>query len=729
MINIAEYSFTRSRAKDWFSRMRVLILEDPVERTKSSFQSLAARTGDVAKDSFINANITAGARYLSIQNRQTLTNPSAYIAVSYCWDRKHVDWFTERDSPSIHIMTENSNIQSSSTPPDVLHRAIAFALNHHLNAIWIDQECILQEDAQDKEDGIQAMDFVYQESSHPVAIAEFSFRTQEEVDVFASIADPDEYPFDPSKIGELHNLLADLSTDAWFSRAWTLQEAVSAGVSMILLLSCPLDIDTPSCFGEIPGEIEISIWDFQEAMVNARNLIEQGLAADLWPDSNIAVQASNFADVLWNYIPTIIPATIPNSRERDSSHRQECNAAEAISFLHDRKNRFLRDRLIILANLCNYEQRIDPAVFESLQCGFSICALTLSILNGDMSLLGGYAVDSKAAPVTNGKKEWILEIARDARALGLVFENNDQDITSNSYGFSWGPHPSGYLDIVRYIEEHHVMFRLMPATLSSFGLTVNGMTWDMKHIIEISHTQNHFAIKWEEELKAQKSDVHILSGTARQRNLSQAFMWALLLELLDLEYVELAKSLWHFFQPFGYGNFSNHLEGARREKYNSIAAPRPYPFEVVFRPSTSSPKENVPLNSDTEEIISRIAVEPLSFDPQLESLDRPTVLRKLLETVCETGKLICGSPTSYTASCAEPPRVWFESCKPGDIVFTPSSSIGDQVVVSQYRSEAVSWRVLKPENHGQSCEILHCLGRRRGVWRMEGLTLLDYILE
>ena len=720
MIDVAGYSSTRLRAKDWVRKMRVLVFEDSVERTTSSIQSLPAETGDCVKDLFTSANTPASARHLSFQNRQTLADPSAYVAVSYCWNREYVQWFTERDSPSVQIVMENSTIQSTTTPPDVLHRALAFASAHHLNAIWIDQECIVQENPQDKGDGIQAMDIVYQESSHPVAIFEFSFQTKEEIDVFTSIADPERYAFDPLKIDDLCNVLADLSTDAWFSRAWTLQESSSAGVSMKLLLGCPLGIDKPACFGSIPGEIEISIWDFQEAMVNARMLIEEGLAADLWPDPTIAIQASNFADILWNYIPTIYP----NFRERQSSFRQTCNAAEALSFLRGRENSFPPDRLAILANLCNYEQRIDPAVFASLKYGFSVCALTLSILNGDTSLLGGYAVDSESASDTNGRKIWVLDTARNDRALGLVFENNDQDITSNSYGFSWDPHPSGCLSNVTYIEENDVMFRLRPATLSSFGLMVSGMTWDMKHIIEISNTQKLFVTKWERELKAQKSDLHILSGKARQAKLLQDFMWSLLHELIDLGFSELAKSLWDFFQPFGREKLTDHSES---EEYNSIAAPRPYPFEVVFGHSNLLRMEKAPLNSDTEEIIARMTLESLSFDPQNKVFDRPRVERKLLEEVCETGKLICGSPINCTASAE--PRVWFESCKAGDIIFTPSSSIGDRVVVSRYRSQAMSWRVLKPGDRGQSCEILHCLGRRRGIWRLEGLTPANYILE
>ena len=695
-------------------------MKNPVEKIAPSTHSFPSAT-DCFDNDFIPGTITAvNDRQLMLQNRQTLKNHSAYVAVSYCWNREKVDWFTERHSPPIQIVTENSDIKSSSTPPDVLYRAIAFALDHHLSAIWIDQECILQEDPRDKEDGIQAMDIVYQESSHPVAILEFCFETQEEVDAFAAIADPERYAFDPSKIDDLHNILDDLSTDAWFSRAWTLQESSSAGVSMMLIFGCPLDIDKPFFFGSIPGDIEISIWDFQGAMVNARNLIEEGLAADLWPDTSIAIHASNCADILWNYIPTITP----DSRERDLSHRQACNAAEALSFLYDRKNSFLPDRLAILANLCNYERRINPVVFDSLQCGFSICALTLSILNGDMSLLAGYAINSTTAAEFQREKVWELEIARNSRALGLVFENDDHDVASNSYGFSWGPHPLGYLSNLRYIEENDVMFRITPATLSSFGLQVSGMTWDMKHIVEVPKTQKLFAIKWEQELKAQMRDVGVLSGTARQKSLSQSFIWTLLHELMNLGFHELAECLWHFFQPFGRVRLGGNPEGS---EYNSIAAPRPYPFEVAFGSSNSLPPKNIPSKSDSEEIIDRISVNTLSFDPQNEALDRPSIERRLLEEVCETGKLVCGS--SMNCNISSQPRVWFESCQVGHIMFTPSSSIGDRAVVSRYRTEAMSWRVLKPGNHGLGCEILHCLGRRRGFWRLKGLIAVDHILD
>ena len=126
----------------------------------------------------------------------------------------------------------------SDTPPDVLYRSLAYAKAHNINALWIDQECIDQSDPMHQENGIQEMDKVYQESESHIAVLEFSFQSQIELDVFASICDWKLITFDPSHIEVLESVLIALTNERWFERAWTLQESVSAGAGMELLLGC-----------------------------------------------------------------------------------------------------------------------------------------------------------------------------------------------------------------------------------------------------------------------------------------------------------------------------------------------------------------------------------------------------------------------------------------------------------------------------------------------------------
>lgn len=64
--------------------------------------------------------------------------------------------------------------------------------------------------------------------------------------------------------------------------------------------------------------------------------------------------------------------------------RRSCNAAVALSFLRTRQNTHVPDRLAILANLCNYEIRLDK---EKHFTHLGVCVLALALLNGDFSIL------------------------------------------------------------------------------------------------------------------------------------------------------------------------------------------------------------------------------------------------------------------------------------------------------------------------------------------------------
>lgn len=167
-------------------------------------------------------------------------------------------------------------------------------------------------------------------------------------------------------------------------------------------------------------------------MVNVRNLVEEGFAAGAWPDNSSAIYVSNYADILWNYIPTIIPDEVSDSFTRNSSHRQKCNAAQARPFLDDRFNSLSWDRLAILVNLCDYDFRVDSKVLKHSNNSFTICALTLAILNGDMSLLAGYRDEDERQQDQTAEYLQFLWLATNARSNGTVYSNDDGDLPSNT---------------------------------------------------------------------------------------------------------------------------------------------------------------------------------------------------------------------------------------------------------------------------------------------------------
>ncbi|KAK0510166.1 hypothetical protein JMJ35_007560 [Cladonia borealis] len=292
MVRLSNHGYRRSRVGGWVAEMRVLIVHEcsGVETTSSEAES---RFSEVQPhlSPFSPHVLTSNNSILRLARRSALKEPSAYVAVSYCWHRQHSELSANISDKPFEVVCENLARRPSNTPPDVLYRSLTYAKAHNINALWIDQECIDQSDPMDKENGIQEMDKVYQESESPIAVLEFSFQSQTELDVFASIS---------------------LTNERWFERAWTLQESVLAGVGMVLLLGC-LGLHKPPNFGPTPGELEICIFDFQNTVANVRGMIEEGLAAGVWSDPSCAINASNCADVIWNYMPFIAPDLIPGS--------------------------------------------------------------------------------------------------------------------------------------------------------------------------------------------------------------------------------------------------------------------------------------------------------------------------------------------------------------------------------------------------------------------------------
>ena len=100
---------------------------------------------------------------------------------------------------------------------------------------------------------------------------------------------------------------------------------------------------------------------------------------------------------------------------------------------------------------------------------------------------------------------------------------------------------------------------------------------------------------------------------------------------------------------------------------------------------------------------------------------------QLIEQVCEDGAIVCGARMNVPLN--KEPYIWFEACKMGDQIVTPVTNPGSRVSHSGDRNQAFSWRVLATGRSADDCNILHCLGRRRGFWRPQGLNHQDHILD
>ena len=415
--------------------------------------------------------------FLILKEKQDIASLS-YVAVSYCWDRSAASWFYDRNSYHQMTIFQSGSLREMSDS-DVLYRAFKFAEYHGCRNIWMGQFCIDQSDPVDKQDGIQAMDIVYQSSQYSVAILECYIDSQAKVNALASLFTGDMIELD--RLKDLEEILDDLAEDAWFTRAWTLQEAVSAGSLMKVLLGCAIEAYKPEEFGSIPGEIETTIWDLQTAMVTARNWMEELFAAGVLEDDTMATNISNYADELFNMRPDILPAveSWSNSHPVDSSDRQICSAAELLIACRIGKILCSRTDWVLSVIFVTMKLGLKSDVLDDMLFSFSTCVHTLAILNGDTSLLGRYSDPYQRS-----------YLSRDGR--NPVGFQSDLTDSAMGFGFSWGSPPWSSLRNIEYFDQHDEPLKLTPAILTSKGLRVKGVLWSMKSSIDLSELQSTF---------------------------------------------------------------------------------------------------------------------------------------------------------------------------------------------------------------------------------------------
>ena len=58
-----------------------------------------------------------------------------------------------------------------------------------------------------------------------------------------------------------------------------------------------------------------------------------------------------------------------------------------------------------------------------------------------MSLLGGNREEEERLQKKDGRSAWFMGLAENRRSNGLVYQKDDHDLQSSTYGFSWGPKP------------------------------------------------------------------------------------------------------------------------------------------------------------------------------------------------------------------------------------------------------------------------------------------------
>ena len=452
---------------------------------------------------------------LFLTDTADLPDCTHYVAVSYCWKSQKED---KDENKSFRIQTLD-DFHDGTAPRDIVMRAIKFAAHRKARFIWIDQECIRQNDREDKELGIQSMDLVYSRASFPLALMDTVFDSVKHIlAIKQAIARFQIYlqqlhqpPVSESEILNVASAIQLLGQDRWLTRAWILQETILSGLKMEFLCRC--SIDPPSdAFQGPPGEILLSMGHMRE--LHGSIEVYSQLA------STVRRNDDDPNKLLRQFLASSNgPATRLTIGERRWSHQSHAfNAVAAFNLLEGYKNSRVADRLAIIANLCDYQTRLDTTKLTSMRFGFSTCLLTLALINGDISLLQFWSELNLDTLPYNLKRYRIKETIKPSGDL-LNFPSSWNTFSwSPASGTCLSPDNEYCLDVVGVEERavnaededitldidpglklrifHGPAIRVAGTRLTRDGLQLDGWLWTVEQSIDLSFMRDALLESW-----------------------------------------------------------------------------------------------------------------------------------------------------------------------------------------------------------------------------------------
>lgn len=273
------------------------------------------------------------------------------------------------------IGTRASDVRNS-----VWERAAAYMDHKDVECLWIDTECIPQEDSNGKEKAMSEMDLLYHHGSHPFGLLTRPVNTGTELDLLADILEShllhwseDKSEFSlrrlTPKAWKAVQLLDEITSDIWWTRAWIFQENYHGGKDMFLLMPHDDELESLKAnhvhlFGSLEGELIIKSIKFSEGLTDLCsafiNSDPPGFQAEV---ARRVLSAAGRYSALLKSNNSMSPTVIADVGKR---HVTEFS-----------------DRLPIISNCCSYNVRLS---MDKLKRGSSISLATLALflLNGDI---------------------------------------------------------------------------------------------------------------------------------------------------------------------------------------------------------------------------------------------------------------------------------------------------------------------------------------------------------
>ncbi|KAI4209992.1 MAG: hypothetical protein LQ351_007099 [Letrouitia transgressa] len=379
LLEIQRRTVSREKLEEWAERLRFLDISRVIVKSGCQSRRNYRKALNKADIDLKNRDI----QIIPLTDRVSRKYP--YIAISWRWKRQPSQDQREVE-PKYWIQGRQQQFRPTKVPDIYLDRAIHFAKTRRIYLIWIDKECIDQENKKDKDKGIQVMDLVYRQSEISLGLLEVELQSQKQLDSLSLILRYTNRPFEDfnSKIHkykeiipEIREVLDLILRDERWDRTWIFQEDHCASGKMHLLIRhAPALHKAPSILGDLPGEVDIPCAWFRTACTMF------GKACTI---AKLA-QPVNVAKVQQYNISSNEHGSRMNAKTKSRQSHSPLTAS-SLSILDDikaRQNRDVSDRLAIFANCCQYRTRLDTPKLEQLKYGLSTCLLCLYLINGEV---------------------------------------------------------------------------------------------------------------------------------------------------------------------------------------------------------------------------------------------------------------------------------------------------------------------------------------------------------
>ena len=510
ILDIQKHTTSREVSQSWAKNLRFLdisgvSIQDELSRKKRYRATRIdgiSQLNDNPKSSYI----------LPLTERLDIEEKILYMAISWRWDDQ-IHTHKTTNTRKYQVQRPREQPCNSRVPDIYLDRAIRCAQAHEINLLWVDKECIYQENAEDQYVGIQAMDLVYRESEISLGLLTKEILLQDQLDhlydlfsarVFNKGSKEPMFKSTASSrliSGILGVLRLILSDDRW-ERTWIFQEDHCASSKMYLLIShAPNLWKKGNRFGDMSGELLISCAEFRkvttrfcmayQAAGNARldDILSRVKQYNIWNKFGLSKQNSS-------------PSESQLSRILADNDETSSFPASSLSILEDiriRKNQVVGDKLAIFANCCQYATRLDIAYLTREGYDLSTCILCLYLLNGE--ILGNFIENLSSQPLKSS------EDLLDCSVYDFL----------HRISFTFSPPMDFYQ--VSFIDNH---CRFSEVKLKPNGVETSGWLWKIGETISFDQDRDDFSEKsLESESSSSNADdweLHVLLRELKHLN-------------------------------------------------------------------------------------------------------------------------------------------------------------------------------------------------------------------